>query len=158
MSEKGPFRSGFVGLIGRPNSGKSTLLNTVLGERLSLVSSLPQTTRSDLKGIYSAPGLQLIFVDTPGIHEGKHALNRSISRTSLTVLTDGSLDVACYLVDMAREFGEEENFIAGHIQAASSAVLLVFNKADMVENAEERLCLPQWRPSPRRSFWVRSFR
>ncbi|MFW6220928.1 MAG: GTPase, partial [Fibrobacterota bacterium] len=71
------FKSAFVALIGRPNTGKSTLLNTVLGETLSIVSSLPQTTRRTFRGIYSDENMQLIFIDTPGIHEGKHFFNKT---------------------------------------------------------------------------------
>ncbi|MBD3317684.1 MAG: GTPase Era [Chitinivibrionales bacterium] len=131
MTESIEFHSAFVALIGRPNSGKSTLLNTVLGERISIVSSLPQTTQRNLKGIYNGPRHQIVFVDTPGIHEGRHAVNKMMSRQGLALLEDGSVDIVCYLVDLARDFGEEEDVIAGRVERVKVPVCIIFNKADM---------------------------
>ena len=74
----GPFRSGFVALLGRPNCGKSTLLNTILGEEVSPATPLPQTTRQRLRGVYTRENIQIVFVDTPGIHKGAHRLNESM--------------------------------------------------------------------------------
>jgi GTP-binding protein Era len=136
VNESAEFRSAFIALIGRPNSGKSTLLNTVVGERLSIVSTLPQTTQRNLRGILNGPGYQLVFVDTPGIHEGKHAVNKLMSRQGLSLLEDESVDVICYVVDLARELGEEEDAIAGRVGRAGLPVCIVFNKADRCEDVE----------------------
>ena len=76
----GAFRSGFVALVGRPNSGKSTLLNAVLGQEVSVVTPLPQTTRNRLRGIYTRDSIQIVFVDTPGVHRGGHKLNAMMLR------------------------------------------------------------------------------
>jgi GTP-binding protein Era len=124
------FKSGFIALIGRPNSGKSTLLNMVLQEELCVVTPMPQTTRKNLKGIYSSDSCQLIFVDTPGMHKGGHRLNEVMLNESVTLLRERGVDVLCYLVDLSRDFGEEEDLVAGHVQEAGTAVLVVFNKAD----------------------------
>lgn len=136
MSEHDQFRSAFVALVGRPNSGKSTLLNAVLGERISIVSTLPQTTQRNLRGICNGPGYQLVFVDTPGIHEGKHEVNKLMSRQGLALLEGKSVDVVCYMVDLARELGGEEDVVAGRVEQAGLPVCIVFNKADRCSDVE----------------------
>ena len=131
-----PFRSGFVALIGRPNSGKSTLLNAVLGEELSAVTPMPQTTRRRMKGIYTTDELQIVFVDTPGIHKGKHQLNQTMLREAEGATTEGGLDCICYLVDLSREYGEEESEVARIALAARAPLLIVFNKTDICSSLE----------------------
>jgi GTPase len=133
-----PSRSAFIALVGRPNCGKSTLMNTVLGEELSIVSTLPQTTRKNLKGIYSVPGLQLVFVDTPGIHRGKHDFNRRMIDESTGALRDNA-DVVCYIVDLAREFGEEEDTVAAIVTRANKPCVILFNKKDICDKPEEMI-------------------
>lgn len=130
MNENKQFRSAFLALIGRPNSGKSTLMNTVLGEQLSVVTPLPQTTRQNLKGIYSTDSMQLIFVDTPGIHKGKHIFNNSMISEARTVLSEQGIDLICYLIDTSRPFGEEEQTVADIVAKSGIQTLLVFNKID----------------------------
>ncbi len=126
-------RSAFVALVGRPNCGKSTLMNTVLGEELSIVSTMPQTTRRNLKGIYNAPALQLVFVDTPGIHLGKHAFNKRMTGESTGALADHA-DVVCYLVDLARPFGEEEDIVSRIVTSARTRCVILFNKKDICDD------------------------
>ncbi len=128
------FRSAFVALAGRPNCGKSTLMNTVLGETISIVSSLPQTTRNSIKGIYNAPNLQLVFIDTPGIHSGKHGSNKYMSRESSDALRDS--DMLCYIADLSRPFGEEEDMVANIVAAAKVPIVIIFNKKDLCENVD----------------------
>jgi GTP-binding protein Era len=125
------FRSAFIALVGRPNSGKSTLLNTVLGEQISIVTPLPQTTRKNIKGIYNTENLQLIFIDTPGIHEGKYALNRAMSAAGSRLIDGDDVDAVCYIVDASRPSGPEEDRVAGLVAAGRSPALIVFNKADL---------------------------
>ena len=115
MQNQKTFKSAFVALIGRPNSGKSTLMNTVLQEQLSVVTPLPQTTRRNLKGILTTDDFQLVFVDTPGIHQGKHVFNQSMIKEARTVLEEQGIDIICYIVDLSRKFGEEETSIANMI-------------------------------------------
>jgi GTP-binding protein Era len=128
-----------VALVGRPNSGKSSLLNTVLGQGLCVVTPVPQTTRRRLKGIYTAPGLQVVFVDTPGIHEGRHSFNEAMVRESRAALSDQGVDVAAYLVDLTRPYGSEEDAVAAMVAGGSVAPLLVFNKADLCPEAGPRV-------------------
>jgi len=128
------YKTGFIGCIGRPNSGKSTLVNTLLDEELCVVTNLPQTTRKKCRGIYTDNDKQLIFVDTPGIHQGNHAFNKRISQTGLGLLKDKGIDCLCYLVDLFRPFGEEEDFIASHFREFTRPLCIVFTKEDCVEN------------------------
>ncbi len=139
LLESHDFHSAFVAFIGRPNSGKSTLLNAILEENLSIVTSLPQTTRRSLKGIYTTDSFQIVFVDTPGIHAGKHALNKAISEHGVKLLARRDVDIVCYIVDLAREFGEEEDGIASLIQKAELPVCVVFNKKDLCKNPQAKI-------------------
>jgi GTP-binding protein Era len=124
------FRSAFVALIGRPNSGKSTLLNAILGEQLSIVTPLPQTTRKNIKGIYNNETAQIVFIDTPGIHQGKYALNKVMSAQGSGLIGGAHADIICYIVDLSRPGGPEEDHIAGLVSATAKPALIVFNKVD----------------------------
>jgi GTP-binding protein Era len=138
MVEEVPFRSGFVALIGRPNSGKSTLLNAILGQGLSPVTPVPQTTRRSIKGIYTTDNLQIVFTDTPGIHKGKYHLNDAMLREAEGVVRQSRPDCVAYCVDLSRDFGDEESIVA-HIAISSGApVLVVFNKKDLCRKARAR--------------------
>jgi GTP-binding protein Era len=136
--EQQPYRSGFVTLIGRPNSGKSTLLNTVLGQELAAVTPLPQTTRRNLRGIYTDSSMQIVFIDTPGIHKGKHEINDVMMREAQEALSDAQPDCVCYLIDLARGFGDEEKLVATLVLAVRAPVLLVFNKADQCAETDAK--------------------
>jgi len=124
----------FLAIIGRPNSGKSTLMNAVLGENLAIVSSMPQTTQRVMRGIYTKNNTQIVLMDTPGMHRGKHLLNKSLYEQTLSVLRDDGVDIICYVVDMMRNLGEEEDDIAKKIEESrtNAKVLVVFNKVDQV--------------------------
>ena len=134
MSEEQKTRSAFVALIGRPNSGKSTLLTTVIGEELALVSTLPQTTRKNFKGIYTRDNLQLVFVDTPGIHRDRHAFNDRMIRESTAALKKGSADLVCYLVDLSRPYGEEEDAVSQIVMRSGLPVIVLFTKKDICDD------------------------
>jgi GTP-binding protein Era len=139
MTEK-PFRSAFIALFGRPNSGKSTLMNTVLQEQLSIVTPMPQTTRQNIKGIYTSESenMQIIFVDTPGMHRGKHTLNNIMREQAVSAVNSG-MDLICYLVDLSRDFGGEESDCAACAASASVPVLLVFNKIDRCADPDGKI-------------------
>jgi GTPase len=126
-----PFCSGFVTLIGRPNSGKSTLLNTVLGEEFSPVTPLPQTTRRRFLGVYTNRNVQIVFIDTPGIHNGAHRLNQTMLKEAKDAAGEQDSDCLCYVVDLSREFGEEESLAAAIAQGTATPILVVFNKKDL---------------------------
>jgi GTPase len=127
-------KSGFVALVGRPNCGKSTLMNTVLGEDLAVVTPLPQTTRQNLKGIYTSDFVQIVFVDTPGIHRGSYSFNKSMVRESAKLLKRRDVDIICYLVDLSRSFGTEEDFVAQSVIASGIPVVVIFNKKDLCQS------------------------
>lgn len=135
VSTESGFRSGFVALIGRPNSGKSTLLNTVLGSELSPVTPLPQTTRRTITGIYTAPLLQIVFLDTPGIHRGKHEINEAMLRSARAAAESGA-DCVSWMVDCSRTFGDEDALVARIARDAGTPLLIVFNKQDLCADME----------------------
>jgi GTP-binding protein Era len=131
------FKSAFIAFIGRPNSGKSTLLNAIIGEELSIVTTLPQTTQRNMRGIYNGEGFQLVFVDTPGMHRGKHTLNKSMYEQAVNILTDSGIDIICYLVDLSRSFGEEEDEITDQMSKVKATTCIIFNKTDLCETVEQ---------------------
>lgn len=131
------FRSGFVVFVGRPNSGKSTLLNTVIGEEISPVTPLPQTTRRRISGVYTGPSLQIVFVDTPGIHQGGRRLNQAMLSEAENAARDDGIDCLCYLVDLSRDFGEEETLTATIAQRSTAPRLIIFNKKDLCTRSEQ---------------------
>lgn len=125
-----PFKSGFVAIIGRPNVGKSTLLNAILGEKISIVSQKPQTTRNRIRGIKNIENAQIVFLDTPGIHDAKGYLNEFMVKEAMSALED--IDVVIYLVEAGKKT-EEENFIIENLKKIKCHVILGINKADMAQ-------------------------
>ncbi len=125
-------KSGFVGLIGRPNVGKSTLLNSLLEMKLAIISSKPQTTRNSIRGIYNDEDSQIIFVDTPGIHKPKHELGNYMNKVSFSTLTD--MDVILFLIDVNEEFGTGDKYILESIKKVDTPVILVVNKIDKIKD------------------------
>jgi GTP-binding protein Era len=123
------FRSGFVGIIGRPNVGKSTLLNRVLGQKISITSSKPQTTRNRILGIYNRPQAQILFLDTPGVHQARGPLHRYMVEQALA--TRGASDLIYYLVDATAGAACDEDLVARVLQGGRP-VFLVINKIDLV--------------------------
>ncbi|MEA3377431.1 MAG: GTPase Era [Chloroflexota bacterium] len=124
-------RSGFVAVIGRPNVGKSTLMNRYVGEKVAIVSSKPQTTRSRVLGILTQEEFQVIFVDTPGIHRPLHRLGELMVDTALNVIPDA--DVVLFMVDVSVPPTEEDHMIADILeQRAGAPIILVLNKMDLL--------------------------
>lgn len=122
------FRSGFVALVGRPNVGKSTLLNKIVGQKVAIVSSKAQTTRHRIKGIHSEPGSQVVFVDTPGIHKPLHLLGEQLVKTAVDTLAD--VDLILFLVDARTTAGRGDKYVADLLSKVKKPVLLVLNKVD----------------------------
>ncbi len=120
------FRSGFVTFIGRPNVGKSTLLNRILGTKVSIVSDKPQTTRTQVRGVLNREDAQLVFVDTPGIHKPVTALGTRLNETANEAL--GGVDVVCLVIDATMPLGRGDRFVAATVP--SDAVVVV-NKTDI---------------------------
>lgn len=129
-------KSGFVGIIGRPNVGKSTIMNNILGEKISITSSKPQTTRNRITGIYTdleangGEGMQMIFLDTPGIHKPKNKLGSAINETALN--TFKGVDVILLLVDGTKDFGPGDRMLVDMIKDIDTPKLLAINKMDMI--------------------------
>ncbi len=127
-------RSGFVGIIGAPNAGKSTLLNKVLGQKISITSKKPQTTRDRILGIVNTASSQVIFIDTPGIHKSTTLLNKRIVDQALLALED--VDVILFMVDVAARNYSAEKLIISQLKKTSKIVVLALNKIDLVKKAE----------------------
>jgi GTPase len=123
-------KSGTVALVGRPNAGKSTLMNRLLEEKLAIVSDKPQTTRHRIVGILSGERGQMVFYDTPGIHKPLHRLNRQMVRYALDAMNDA--DVSCLLVDASEKFGKGDAYMLELAGKAKEPRVLVLNKADRV--------------------------
>jgi GTPase len=122
------FRSGFVTLVGRPNVGKSTLLNHLVGAKVAIVSDRPQTTRAAIRGVRTTPDDQIVFVDTPGIHKPRTPLGERTNQRAIATL--GEVDVVCLLVEADSPIGAGDRFVAGLVQQVATPKLLVVNKID----------------------------
>ena len=123
-------RSGFATLIGRPNVGKSTLLNQILGTKVSIVSNKPQTTRTQVRGVHNQPGVQVVFVDTPGIHKPRSALGQRLNDTATASI--GDVDVVVFMIDATAPLGKGDRWVAQRVPPSG---LLVVNKVDAASKA-----------------------
>jgi len=130
LSEQ-PFHSGFAAIVGRPNVGKSTLLNAILGEKIVITSDKPQTTRNRIQGIHNVPGGQIIFIDTPGVHRAGSRLNKSLVDTAMEAIK--GVDVILFLVEATSAPAAEAEIMAEILSGVATPVLLVINKVDLVE-------------------------
>ncbi|MEK6584393.1 MAG: GTPase Era [Nitrospirota bacterium] len=130
MSEN-TFKSGFVSIIGRPNVGKSTLLNSILGQKVSIVSDKPQTTRNRILGVKTLPGTQVIFIDTPGIHKPKHKLNQFMVKTAINTLDE--VDIVLFMTEAGESIGAGDRYIIEILKKTKKPVFLLINKIDMVQ-------------------------
>lgn len=123
-------KAGFVTIIGRPNSGKSTLMNTVCGKKIAIVSHIPQTTRNTIKGIYTKEDRQIIFLDTPGIHESLRTFNKMLTAQAQGAMAEA--DAILYIMDVSRPFGKEEEGIIDLLKKANKPVIIAYNKSDVL--------------------------
>jgi GTP-binding protein Era len=133
------FRSGFVSLIGRPNAGKSTLLNALIGQKVAIVADKPQTTRTSIQGVLTLPEAQIVFVDTPGIHKADTPLNKRLMNTVRASLDQR--DLLLFVADAARTFEEEDRRAVDLARKAETPVVLVLNKVDLVKEKARLLPL-----------------
>jgi GTP-binding protein Era len=132
-----PFKSGFVAIVGRPNVGKSTLLNRLVGQKVAITSDKPQTTRHAIHGVVTTPESQIVFVDTPGIHKPHHLLGEAIVKAATDVLAD--VDLRVFLVDAQEVAGAGDAFIADLLKQSDKPTLLVLNKVDRVKHVAEKV-------------------
>jgi GTP-binding protein Era len=136
------FKSGFVAIVGAPNVGKSTLLNQILGEKISITSKKPQTTRNRILGVVHRPRSQLVFIDTPGIHKAKGPLNIRIVETALSAL--GNVDIVLVMIDVANPDPESEDFLVEKLKKIKQPVVLVLNKTDLVKKPLLLTIIDKW--------------
>ena len=128
------FHSGFVSLIGRPNVGKSTLMNLLIGEKISIISSKPQTTRNKIQTILTTDTMQVIFVDTPGIHKSKSKLGDYMVKSAETSLND--VDIVLYLIEPYEKIKDSDKAILERLKKVETPVFLVINKIDTIDKPE----------------------
>ena len=131
MIQTSSFKSGYASIVGRPNVGKSTLLNRLVAQKVAATSNRPQTTRNKITGVLHLPDAQIILVDTPGIHSSKRALNEMMVQASLSTYAD--VDLILVLIDAAEGFREEDEFVLKSMQHTTASKILVINKIDLVE-------------------------
>ncbi len=127
-------KSGFVSLVGRPNVGKSTLLNNIIGQKVAITSDKPQTTRNIIQGIYNEKETQIVFVDTPGIHKPTHKLGKILNKGAYYSIDD--VDVVCFLVDAKKGLGGGDKYIIERLKQIDKPVILVINKIDVLSKDE----------------------
>ena len=130
-------KSGFVSLIGRPNVGKSTLINSIIGKKVAITSNKPQTTRNIIQGIYNSDETQIVFVDTPGIHKPNHKLGKYLNKQAYYSIDD--VDVIIMLVDGSDKLGTGDKYIIEKLKEVNKPVILVINKVDKIK---KELVLP----------------
>lgn len=138
MPDEKPFVSGFVSIIGRPNAGKSTLLNVLVGTKLAIVADKPQTTRTAIQGVWSSPEAQVVFVDTPGIHKSDTLFNKRMMSEVRAALEER--DLLLYLADATQNFDEQDKQALDLVRKAATPAFLVLNKIDRID--DKRRLLP----------------
>jgi len=131
------FHSGFVSILGRPNAGKSTLLNALVGAKVAIVTDKPQTTRTTIQGVVTTPAAQIIFVDTPGIHRANSAINKRMMQTVRAALEDR--DLLLFLVDASREFTQADAQAVDLVKKTGTPTVLVLNKIDLLKDKSRLL-------------------
>lgn len=135
-------RSGFVSLIGRPNAGKSTLMNSIVGRKIAITSNKPQTTRNVIQGVYHEEDTQIVFVDTPGVHKPNHKLGTYLNKQVYGTL---DTDVLLFLVDANEPFGRGDAFILDKLKEANKPIILVLNKIDTLTKEEIYALINQYK-------------
>lgn len=135
-------RSGFVALAGRPNAGKSTLINSLIGEKVAIVSSKPQTTRSEIRGIYTDENCQIIFTDTPGIHKPKFRLESRMNKEAADVIQ--GVDLIYLVVDASTPYAKGDEFVLNMVKNTGLPVFLVLNKIDKMQPEKIVKVIQQW--------------
>jgi GTP-binding protein Era len=141
--DKNKMRVGYVALIGRPNVGKSTLLNEILGQKVAIISDKPQTTRTSILGIKTTDKGQIIFVDNPGIHRPLHRLNKRMMNFVYSALETS--DLMCLLIDATLKFGHGDQFVIDTLKKISTPIFLLINKVDIVKKEKILLLIDKYK-------------
>lgn len=136
-------KSGFVSLVGRPNVGKSTLLNSIVGHKVAITSNKPQTTRNIIEGIYNDSEAQIIFVDTPGVHKPTHKLGKVLNRQAYYSIDD--VDIILFLVDGSEALGPGDKYVLERLKTVNKPVILVINKVDKISKEKILLKIDEYK-------------
>lgn len=136
-------RSGFVALVGRPNVGKSTLLNSIIGRKVAITSDKPQTTRNLIQGIYTDDSVQMVFVDTPGIHKPKNKLGKILNKEAYFSIND--VDIILLVVDITEKLGKGDKFVLDVLKNVEKPVFLIINKIDKLPRQEILLKIDEYK-------------
>ena len=137
------YKSGFIAIIGRPNAGKSTLLNAILKQKIAITTPKAQTTRNNIAGILTREDAQFIFTDTPGIHKPKHELGRSLNRNAYTAIAEA--DINFWVVDATQSFGGGDEYLLEKIKQSHIPCFLLLNKIDLLKKEEVLKTLEEWK-------------
>lgn len=137
------FKSGFVTLIGRPNVGKSTLLNNIIGQKITIISDKAQTTRNKIQGIYTTEDSQVVFIDTPGIHKPKHKLGQFMVDSAVSTINE--VDVVLFVVNVSQKLGPGDRFIMEKLATTDTPVFLILNQIDQVHPNDLLPIIDQYR-------------
>ena len=124
-------KSGFVAILGRPNVGKSTLLNAILNKKVSIVTDKAQTTRDDIKGIYNSEDAQIVFIDTPGIHKPHQKLGQEMNNMAFGAAHN--VDASVLVIDSSKQFGEGDQYLIDHLDINNAPLIIVLNKIDLIK-------------------------
>jgi len=136
-------RSGFIAVVGRPNVGKSTLINTIIGKKIAITSNKPQTTRNIIQGIYNEDEIQIVFVDTPGIHKPNHKLGKYLNEQAYYSIND--VDAILFLVDVSVPLGGGDRYVIEKLKETKTPVILILNKIDKLSNDEIMLKIMEYK-------------
>ena len=136
------FKSGFITIIGRPNAGKSTLLNALLKEKIAITTPKAQTTRNNISGILTTSDTQYIFIDTPGIHKPKHELGKTLNRNAYTAIQEA--DLIFYMVDATQPYGSGDEFLLERIKNSKLPCFLILSKIDLIDKEKLLFVLTKW--------------
>lgn len=136
------YKSGFIAVVGRPNAGKSTLMNALLGEKVAIMSDKPNTTRNNIAGILTKPDVQYVFMDTPGIHKPQQQLGRVLNKNAYIAMEDA--DVVAWIIDITQNFGPGDEFILNRLKTLDKPILLLVNKIDKLPRDKVLNRLMKW--------------
>lgn len=134
MQQNNEFKSGFVSIVGRPNVGKSTFLNHVIGQKIAIMSDKPQTTRNKVQGVLTTDDSQIIFIDTPGIHKPKHKLGEFMLKVSKNALRE--VEVIMFMINAQQKLGPGDQYVMEMLKGTNTPVFLVVNKIDTIQPEE----------------------
>lgn len=136
------YKSGFISIIGRPNAGKSTLMNSILGEKVAIMSPKPQTTRDNVQGILTTADAQFVFIDTPGIHKPHHQLGKNLNRSAYHAIAEA--DINYLITDATQPFGSGDEFLLSRISNSEIPCFLILNKIDLIAKESLIQLLDAW--------------